>query len=1087
MHKRRQIHKPLWLMVLTLLLCTSAVINAQTRSRIVGTIKDAKTGEALFGVNVIVKGTYLGAATDVNGKYFIVNVPVGTYEVQASMIGYQSQVATDVVVSADRITTMDFNLKSAVIQGQEVVVTAQRDNLHKEVANTQMVVTANEVQQTSGIRQINAFLEKLPGVSTENGYLTIRGGSADQTGTLVNGLSYNNAAVGNAETSVPLSAIDQVSLLSGGYNAEYGNFRSGLINITTKSGSKDGYHGTFSISKDNTHIKRFGDPFYGDTSPYLKQYLDPSVSFNTNSSFNWQNAASVYNLGKTGNQVVTPFDMYLLGNWMYMSTPDYAALDKLPNALKNEIGYHPVSDVQKKLFAEHTMQEGGSDWDFDGGFGGPVPLIGKALGDATFYLSNTSSEQHYIMPVTLNSQKSYTTLGTIKSTPSSDYTITYNVLWKREIGVSPIRPAFGDSPDANNQGGFMPINNIKYVWKENESSGPPPDRAYWFDPVFYPILDQTTLLNGLSVNHVFNRNTFMQFSLSYLTIVDHSPTGDNRDTNMVTQFGPFPVSQMPYGKLQFATNSVNGYKYPSRDNPFGTAQRFSSKEGDLYDNSKVHQLSAKLELASQVGEHNYFKTGIEYNYIDINHSFWEKWNQSGPYNVYEYNYHRWPSQLGGFLQDQISYEEIVANLGVRLDYYDGGGGSWPSTDSAYSSQFKAPATPPDTSLFSYLASGNSAIWDKWYAYNNAHPGFMSPIKNYLTISPRIGVSFPVTENSKFYFNYGQFRSNPPYYTMFQVKYRYTKQGLYFMPNPNMEPPRTTSYELGIAYNFYENYIVRVSGYYKDVTGEPGNVTYTSADGLVTYTGQLNNKFEDIQGLEINFTKNDNSWFTGWINFNYMLTKTGHTGLKTIVQNNATLDDSYYYHDLTRSLPQPQVNANISFRSPKNWGPKVAGTHLLGDWSLSIFGTFKAGDYFSSTDWNPLGLKDPVILQWPDYYMVNLKLTKNVSIGGITTSFYLDVDNVFNIKTNIMYQGYAFDDGIGGQSDFKNYMASLHLPMYNSPAYDKLRAANPGQYVAGNDKVGDTNSTSKPYIVNPSNTYWYYGQPRDIWFGMRVSL
>ena len=65
-------------------------------------------------------------------------------------------------------------------------------------------------------------------MSSTNGFLEIRGGSADQTGTFINGLGYNNAAVGNAETIVPLSAIDQVSLLSGGFNAEYGNFRSGF-------------------------------------------------------------------------------------------------------------------------------------------------------------------------------------------------------------------------------------------------------------------------------------------------------------------------------------------------------------------------------------------------------------------------------------------------------------------------------------------------------------------------------------------------------------------------------------------------------------------------------------------------------------------------------------------------------------------------------------------------------------------------------------------------------------------------------------------------------------------------------------------
>ena len=108
---------------------------------------------------------------------------------------------------------------------------------------------------------------------------SIRGGSADQTGTFINGFSYNNAAVGNAETNIPLSAIDQVSLLSGGFNAEYGNFRSGLINVTTKTGDKYKYHGTVSVSGNIQHLKRFGQTLTDPYGPALRPYLDPSVAF----------------------------------------------------------------------------------------------------------------------------------------------------------------------------------------------------------------------------------------------------------------------------------------------------------------------------------------------------------------------------------------------------------------------------------------------------------------------------------------------------------------------------------------------------------------------------------------------------------------------------------------------------------------------------------------------------------------------------------------------------------------------------------------------------------------------------------------
>ena len=106
------------------------------QGKIVGHIKDKTTGDPLIGVNVIIEGTYLGAATDIDGDYTIVNVPVGEYSIKASMVGATSEVKTNVVVSSDRITEVDFALEQTTIQGQEVVVTAPRDILHKDVSSS---------------------------------------------------------------------------------------------------------------------------------------------------------------------------------------------------------------------------------------------------------------------------------------------------------------------------------------------------------------------------------------------------------------------------------------------------------------------------------------------------------------------------------------------------------------------------------------------------------------------------------------------------------------------------------------------------------------------------------------------------------------------------------------------------------------------------------------------------------------------------------------------------------------------------------------------------------------------------------------
>lgn len=1086
------------LIKILLLFCLFLSLSfAQTRSKISGTVKDADTGEELYGVNVMLNGTNLGAATDENGKFFIINVPIGTYEVKASMIGYNAQTFTDVIVSADRVTKLDFQLSSSILQAEDVVVVAKRNVLHKEVSNTQLVVTKEQINNTAGIRDINAFLEKQPGVTSTNGFLEIRGGSADQTGTFVNGLGYNNAAVGNAETIVPLSAIDQVSLLSGGFNAEYGNFRSGLINVTTKSGTLDGYHGSIDVSRNIEHVKRFGPLLSDPFGPELAPYLDARVAFDGNPEIGWtgwNELTETFNIGRDSSEMATPLDYYLLGAWMHMATPDYEGLEKL--------GY-TVSEEQKRLIEEHVRDEDGIDYNIDLGFGGPIPFVSEALGGATFFISHSTKNFNYVVPFARSSNESYVTLGTIKTRPSQSMTLSLNGMWKRQLGLSPLKPAFGDAPDAGREGGFMPINNLKYVKDIASKDG---GINYWFDPPIFPLLDQTTLMFGFDVNNVLSPVTFFDFAASYLSIEDDSPVGDNRNNTALTHFGPFPVSEMPYGKLQFAPNNrvvwIAGgdtilYTYPNYDAITGISKRFRGKEGDLYTNVHTQQLKLKFDIVTQIGEHHYLKSGIEYNRIDINHLMWLKWNRTGPYNTYEYNYHRVPSQSGFYLQDQITYEGIIANIGARIDYYYGGGGEWPSGDDfayAFTSAFGgAPRNPGEAadSFYAALASGRSIIWEKWVEYDKENPGFLQPIENHFIVSPRLGIAFPVTDRSKFYFNYGHFRSNPPYYTMYLYRYRYDKNGLYQMSNPNLAPPKTISYELGLSYDFGTNIIATLSGYYKDATGQTGDVNYINSNGSIDYDRWENNNYEDIEGLEINITKNDYSWITGWINFNYLLKKSGLTGNERISDVPLNEQDAFYQEEEDRFLPQPRLNANISFRTFENVSTESWLNALLSNWRMTIFTEWKAGEYFT---YNPLDkLHTSNNMQWPDYYMVDLRLSKSFGIFGLNTTLYVDISNVLNLKVSWMHEGYAFrrdanDEGnFVNWTDAENYFASLRLPMYASSEFDDKRNQNPGLYLPGDDQPGDLKSDEKPYINDPDYSYFYFGQPRDIWFGVRVDF
>ncbi|OYV84584.1 MAG: hypothetical protein B7Z63_06685, partial [Ignavibacteriae bacterium 37-53-5] len=313
-----------------------------------------------------------------------------------------------------------------------------------------------------------------------------------------------------------------------------------------------------------------------------------------------------------------------------------------------------MMNATRGAFASHANHETGSDYNFDGGFGGPVPLVGKVLGDATFYLSNNTKSTNYIEPVTLNNDFKSTSLLTVKSTPSSNISLTLNGLWKREIGISPIRPASGDEPNVGDRGGFMQQNNLNYIF---DNAGLTGDKVnYLYDQAYFPVLDQTTLMTGLTFNHMLSSKTYYQVTLNRLAITDNSPTGDNRDTTMLTQIGPFMLDQSPYNKLQFATSHhVNGFIFPSYDAPPGMSGfRFRGKEGNLFDRSKTYQYQAKIDFSSQIGDHNFVKTGFEFNDFILDHNFWEQWNNNA-YNTYEFNYHRTPSQSAYYVQDQVNY------------------------------------------------------------------------------------------------------------------------------------------------------------------------------------------------------------------------------------------------------------------------------------------------------------------------------------------------------------------------------------------------------------------------------------------------
>jgi outer membrane receptor protein involved in Fe transport len=242
----------LWTMMVT-------PLSAQNVGKIAGTVRDKQTGEILMGANVTVKGTTLGAAADENGFYYILRVPPGTFELQVSMVGYKPLTVRGVRVQADLTTEINIQLDQSTVEMTEVVVTAEQKMVLKDVTSTRRTVTSQTIRETPGLEsatdifklQAGTILSSVPPtLKLADGSqiqvrdeslkdIHIRGGRGGEILYMIDGMPVTHPIYGGRSV-VDLNVVDveSIELLTGAFNAEYGQAQSGVVNITTKTGGE---------------------------------------------------------------------------------------------------------------------------------------------------------------------------------------------------------------------------------------------------------------------------------------------------------------------------------------------------------------------------------------------------------------------------------------------------------------------------------------------------------------------------------------------------------------------------------------------------------------------------------------------------------------------------------------------------------------------------------------------------------------------------------------------------------------------------------------------------------------------------------
>jgi len=942
----------LFIFLLTLL---PAFLFAATTGKIAGRVVDKETGEPLPAVNVTIDGTMMGAATDVNGEYFILNVPVGNYDLRARMISYKDLVVKDVRVKVDLTTRVDFKLEATVLDAaEEVTIIAERPIIQKDMTSSRSITTGEEMI-AAPVEDITDAVELTAGVSGEN----FRGGREGEAVFMLDGIALVDPMTGDYESDIPIMAVEEMSVETGGFSAEYGNVQSGLVNIVMKEGGTN-YSGAIRYKTNDFGNDDFNKNFVADFRT-LKDQKD---------------------------------------NKMYVD--DF----KHPENLKN---------------LEFSL-------------GGPEPITtylfkNQIPGDLNFFLSGELFDSMERFPGQSNKKGSLGGKLSYRASPNLKFTLgglftwrdrtDYNHGWKNTTYESQI-----DSTNELNFGrdlnGDGAVSNIWVPGTDLNHDGDITDSFSLLDHI--PYFNYNTDNINLTITHQLSSKTFYELKLSryytkrhynideninedtdgdghldlFVNGIDVDGDGDDRHEDLNGN-GLWDWKQGNGHCDLFRDENDNGYidasEGQSRDQwvpwvdiPFGRYRdtndfyMYGYNENLSYNRARWNNdakttYGLKLNVTSQVTHRHQLKAGLSFDYMEImSHNV----DLASGGNVYGENFTVFPRQGAFYAEDKMEYEGMILKVGLRYDFFDANYENYPED---------VTKPVPDS-------------------VNTVGGIINNPVKVPMKAnwSPRFGVSYPITTNDILRFTYGKYFQQP----LLQYAFRnltFDLSGAFpIIGNANIDPERTTMYEVGWEHAFTDEIKLSTTGFYKDITGlvDTRQVFYTVANWYGLY---INGDYGNVRGFELTLTKRRSSsgFISGLINYTYSVAK-GKSGSSrqnydfAWAGNIIPTTDSYLDWD-----ERHVVKANLDLRVPEKG--TLFGTTFLNGMGVNLIWNYGSGKPYSP----PQRDREPDINteRLPYTMWTDLTFDKPIKLGkNMRMTFFVWINNLFN-RRNVDENWFTF--------------------------------------------------------------------------------
>jgi outer membrane receptor protein involved in Fe transport len=361
--------KAFLLLLLSLLLPAAGALGQS--GKISGRVTEGASGDPLPGVNIVIDGTSTGAVSDADGYYDIINVRPGVYQLRISFIGYTTKLVDNVDVNTGLTTTVDVTLDESTVDLEEVIVTAETPIIQRDISASQRTIEAVEIQsgRYQGVNNVLTAQVSVNEVGAFEDRPEIRGSGLDESLFLVDGVSQGDALTNQAFYQVNLDAVEEIQVLTGGFSAEYGNVRSGVISVVTKEGGEQ-YTGSANVQYSPAAQRHWGPNVFAHDSPIVDPFVNPgSGAFTGNDFFDgWDNVAA--SLGEGDAHAGQPMELYALYLWRHRSQDSIDELRRLQE--QGLVQFAPGVNPDDEVFHEYGVLP---DTRASFTFGGPVPGI----------------------------------------------------------------------------------------------------------------------------------------------------------------------------------------------------------------------------------------------------------------------------------------------------------------------------------------------------------------------------------------------------------------------------------------------------------------------------------------------------------------------------------------------------------------------------------------------------------------------------------------------------------------------------------------------------------------------------------------